>query len=65
MSNDWIPVIERLPEEMVKVLVCSSRGGFSIAEYRGKLEGWYRFNTADHTVNPVAWIKLPEPYRSK
>ena len=62
--EDWVPVKERLPEERKKVLCCSSRGGFCIAEYRGD-EGWYRVNHNNHEVNPVAWIYLPEPYKEK
>ena len=63
--EEWIPVTEKLPDTHKKCLVVSTRGGFNIAEYRGELEGSYKFNSTHHDVHPVAWMYLPEPYKEK
>ena len=61
----WIPVEERLPEAMQKVLVATYHGGvyFSFMEPRGK------FVTANNTLadswcwepSVTHWMPLPEP----
>lgn len=62
--EDWIPVKQELPPEYTRVLVCTKRGGFYIAEHRER-GGWYRLNSPDHSVNPIAWAAIPDPYEEK
>lgn len=59
----WVSVKERLPETGKQVLCCNQRGGYYIAKYLDKGQGWYRMNYPVHECNPVAWAELPEPYK--
>ena len=63
LSDNWIPVSERLPKLYVRVLTCDKYGNMHIFE-RLDLDN-YPFgikpnNARYHT--PVAWMPLPEPY---
>jgi len=57
----WIPVSERLPEEMEGVLVTGQYGEVHTA-YRDA-EGWHlAINGLLYASHPLAWMRLPEPY---
>lgn len=60
-NNGWIPCSERLPEEGKKVLTCTEDGWISVninMPYNGRKNdfqcGYY-----------VAWMPLPEPFKTK
>ena len=61
ISNGWISVSERLPEEGVTVLIYTIDGETKEAHLSGYLDLWsdnedvYRYDDITH------WIPLPEP----
>lgn len=57
--NEWIPVEERLPEVNWFYTVCFDDGFITTVEFDGDWILW-----ADAT-EVVAWMPLPEPYRTK
>jgi len=60
-KHRWIPVSERLPEEMERVLVTGQYGEVHTA-YRDA-EGWHlAINGLLYASHPLAWMRLPEPY---
>ena len=62
-ASEWIPVVERFPEEREVVLACDNNGGITLAWYQcGR---WFRVTsfTGDRNYIVDAWMPLPEPYR--
>lgn len=61
----WIPCKERLPEKFYeRVLICGKRGGIAIANYRNILPGMSPFWVqGNKTMEAVAWMPLPEPWK--
>lgn len=66
VSNKWIPVTERLPEQREDVIM----NAFWHENWQPLL-GWYsnmndiwhyEFGGCDHHVQVNAWMPLPEPY---
>jgi hypothetical protein len=64
LTNGWIPVSERLPENDKPVLACDKYGNMHhinhIKDYR------YPFNISpdnERYYEPIAWQPLPEPYK--
>ena len=59
----WIPVSERLPEISGWYLVTGSRGAISVRYWRKAIPqqggSYWR-----GSVNPIAWMPLPEPYKA-
>lgn len=74
MTNGWIPVSERLPENDEDVLVCNSQGTMEVCYYHiddnvyptefADLSetGWYDEHDDALSFEPIAWMPLPEPY---
>lgn len=63
-KGEWIPVIERLPEEHEEVLTCSL-GGF-IAIQSIELNYWENQHGEWSDMDEViAWQPLPEPYKAE
>lgn len=62
-SERWIPVTEKLPEEMAVVLVYTSVDGYFTAYFDGIC--WYHAGLHMMRIysDVVAWMPLPEPYR--
>ena len=60
----WIPVIERLPEEHKEVLTCSFGGFIEIQSFEDSYGGyWENQNGVWSNIDEViAWMPLPEPY---
>ena len=62
MSDDWIPVTERLPEESLNSVI-----GWD--EYRERccfvsyVSGRFVLGDDADSVKITAWMPLPEPYR--
>ena len=60
----WIPVSERLPEISGWYLVTGSRGAISVRYWRKAIPqqggSYWR-----GSVNPIAWMPLPEPYKAE
>lgn len=65
LSNNWIPVDKRLPEEFVSVLVTSGSGDLHIAYYDSKQRWHLSYNGFLFVSNPIAWMPLPEAYEEK
>lgn len=62
MSNDWIPVKERRPEEEYCTVLCvTDKNYYCVAVYNEK----YGFRTGDINVEGaiIAWRPLPDLYR--
>ncbi len=62
MSNDWIPVKERLPEKEYYTALCvTDKNYYCVAVYNRE----YGFRTGDIDVEGeiIAWKPLPDPYR--
>ena len=59
----WIPVTERLPEELDLVLVCDRDGYVDIAwGWYVKDKWWWNKGDDVNYDNIIAWMPLPEPY---
>ena len=67
-TRKWIPVIEKLPEEETKVLVCNEKGDIEISmgSYSTELEGYFDWYTSGWRFGQViAWMPLPDPYKAE
>lgn len=59
-ASKWIPVSERLPEELVDVLAYDGVDMFVTFLRKGR---WASYNSNfDIYTNILAWMPLPEPY---
>lgn len=60
-ENGWIPVDERVPEEMASTnyLVTIKGYGVDIANYDPITKTWYCLSIP---CEAIAWMPLPEPY---
>ena len=65
-APQWILCSERMPEEEVDVLVTLECGDLDIAQWEFNkwadepgIEWW----DGEYRVHPIAWMKLPEPYK--
>ena len=67
VENDgWIPVEERLPEEMTDVLCCFEDGTVQTLWQNWKNSGLGGY--LDDNLNPIkviAWQQLPEPHKGE
>ena len=63
-SLQWIPVEEQLPKNEHSVLVCGLQGCVNVGWY---IRGIWRtgFSAAEIRKDVVAWMPLPEPYRTQ
>ena len=63
-KTGWIPVSERLPKISGWYLVTGSRGAISVRYWRKAIPqqggSYWR-----GSVNPIAWMPLPEPYKAE
>lgn len=68
----WIPVMEELPEDYVKVLVTVS-GSFDVFEFDNAVEvggwgcdGWYICDYEEwEKPNVTAWMPFPKSYKAR
>ena len=59
-KHRWIPVEERLPENLTPVIICRKNG--KVEQGQLSVNGWWKvYGTNIKCV--VAWMPLPEPYR--
>ena len=68
ITQQWIPVTERLPEEETDVLVCNANGEIQISSgsYSTEMKDcfiWY--TTGWRFGKVVAWMPLPEPWKGE
>lgn len=67
-AQQWIPVEERLPESRKSVLIYTSRNLMAVG-FIDKRKNWYvedgDWYCTDLTVEPIAWMPLPEPYKGE
>jgi len=64
-SNNWIPALERLPnnEDVVLVTVMGVQEEFTAMDYYDlEIEAWDCFSNDGEVL---AWMPLPEPYHEK
>lgn len=68
-NNGWIPVSERLPEQMQECITCDKEGNIHRFTYNGKnfVDESQKPITEKHEryYIPIAWQPLPEPYQPK
>ena len=63
-KGGWIPCSKELPVWHDNVLVCTERGGRTIASMRLTENDWYdMYDTKIENV--IAWMPLPEPYQKE
>ena len=64
MTDGWIPVEERVPEdEQEHVLACRRDGSIDTARYSPYSDRWYVGSMCSVSLDIIAWRPLPEPYR--
>ena len=64
----WIPVSERLPEEGLTVLIFTEGGNIEFGQRFGNKWEWLAESISDYWTigdHVIAWMPLPEPYRSE
>jgi len=62
MLTGWIPVSERLPEELELVLTVGQFDDIQVAYWDN--QKWYlAINRGVYNCDPVAWMPLPESYK--
>ena len=61
LSQQWIPVSERLPEELTTVLITDKDGDVFVARFIEVINGCAEWSTDD----VIAWMLRPEPYKEK
>ena len=69
LTDGWIPVSERLPEENSRVMICNSNGFVNLAEYKNYF-GSMKYLQYDNVMGSwhaysevIAWQPLPEPWK--
>ena len=66
INSGWIPVIEKLPEEDITVLVTMVKGRHKVmyAKYDGQLQ---KFCVGNYIRSKyvTAWMPLPQPYKAE
>lgn len=66
-TSEWIPVSERLPENIKTVLVTLQEMEQPTIGWYGNIDGWRlsekEFSNIEHEV--IAWQPLPEPYKGE
>lgn len=64
MTDNWISVKDRLPEEDTNVLVFGGKAMYIAQCFNGG-KSWYRVGTRNHYCNPTHWMPLPNsPYNN-
>lgn len=58
-TERWIPVSERLPEELTTVLITDKDGDVFLATFIEVINGCAEWTTD----GIIAWMPLPEPYK--
>lgn len=70
-KQGWIPVSERLPEEkgIDKPYLCSFEWGEIMVcrwqKWADNIYRWVRVDDSYYEAKPIAWMPLPEPYRTE
>lgn len=63
--SQWIPVSERLPQDVTEVLLVDYDGFMLIGwcEYNNDNGLWWNYMGAIDFTEIIAWMPLPEPYK--
>lgn len=59
----WIPVSEKLPETGDSILVTYSDEEVGIV-WDARPKAWETYIESNNLIYPIAWMPLPEPYRT-
>lgn len=59
----WIPVSEKLPKTGNSILVTYSDGEVGIV-WDARPKAWETYIESNNLIYPIAWMPLPEPYRT-
>jgi hypothetical protein len=61
--NEWIPVVEQMPEDGSWALWCSDKGIIQVARFKmDAVDHFYPGGELFDLEDAVAWMPLPEPY---
>lgn len=60
VAERWIPIEERLPENINNVLICQKDGYVNTGYYSRSCE-WLDMNSMPYK-DVIAWMPMPEPY---
>lgn len=62
-TDGWIPVGERLPEDVNDCIVQTEDGDFQIAYYREDVSEWDNVTYGFIKERVIAWHHVPKPYK--
>ena len=63
MTSEWIPVSERLPELVERVMVCNANDGWVTIGSRELTGAYHHWDGDDYEelCEPTHWMPLPAP----
>ena len=63
-EGGWIPCSERLPDKADEYLCIDKDGDYEVGLWHPRLKHFF-FNSCSLIGKPIAWMRLPEPYKEQ